>query len=129
MCPSNNPGYKIINLELLSSNYLNSLFQNIPLFFCPLVLKISLKPQIKINKTASENGVIYHPTGPSGSRSKIKAFWGFAVLFSTNFVEFSIIGANPTMVSGYFQINGAQILVFRKPLQVEGHYPFPKTFP
>ena len=56
---------------LLCSSYLISLFQNIPLFFCPFLLKIFLESQVRINKIAGENGVIYHPTSPPGSRLEI----------------------------------------------------------
>ena len=56
---------------LLCSSCISFLFQNIPLFFCPLLLKIFLKPQVRINKIADENGVIYHYISPSGSRWKI----------------------------------------------------------
>lgn len=56
---------------LLCSSYLNSLFQNNPLFFCPLFFKIFLKQQVRIKKIAGENGVICHPTSPSGSKLKM----------------------------------------------------------
>ena len=56
---------------LLCSSYLISLFQNIPLFFYPFLLKIFLRSQVRINKIVGENGVIYHPTSPSGSRLEI----------------------------------------------------------
>ena len=56
---------------LLCSSYLNSLFRNIPLFFCPLFFKIFLKQHVRIKKIAGENGVICHPTSPSGSKLKI----------------------------------------------------------
>ena len=65
----------------------------------------------KNEQDCRKNGVMYHPTSPSGLRSKIhisvKPFMAFTV--SRNFVDFSLKGANPTMVGEYFQINGVQI--------------------
>ena len=59
-----------------------------------------------MNKIAGENGVIYQPTSPSESRSKIHIS-----IFSSlqNFVEFFLKSANPIMVWEYLQINGVQI--------------------
>ena len=53
-----------------------------------------------------------------------QGLWGFAVPLSKTFVEFPIKSANLTMALGYFQINGVNILVFRKPLTSRGKLPF-----
>ena len=118
---------------LLCGSYFNSLFQNIPLFFCPLIFKIFLKPQVRINIIAGENGVIYHPTSPSGSRSKIhvslKPFEalqylskGICWIFSQRCKSHHGFGisSNPWCPDYWCLEN---------PWQVEGNYPFPKTFP
>ena len=87
-----------------------------PLFCCHLFFKRCLKPQLRMNKIARENGVIYHPTSPSESRSKIhisiKPFGAFPL--SINVIEFSLKNANPTMDWEYFQINGVQITGVQK---------------
>ena len=118
---------------LLRSSYLNSLFQNIPLFFCPLVLKIFLKPQVGINKIADENGVIYHPTSPSGSRSKIhisiQPFRALQYLSPEILLNFLSKVQIPPWFSNIFESMVSRYWCLENPLQVEGNYPFPKTFP
>ena len=113
---------------LLWSSYLNSLFQNIPLFFCPLIFKIFLKPQVRINKIAGENGVIYHPTSLSGSRSKIhislKPFGGLQYLSPGILLNFLSKVQIPPWFWNIFKSMVSRLLVFRNPLASRGKLPF-----
>ena len=117
------------------------------IFFCAAV---TLIPYFKISFCSSATSFLKYFSNPRSELTKLqvkmvlpyysfrikfkdtyfyKAFWSFAVRLSRNFVEFSVKGENPTMVLEYFQINGGQILVFRKPLTSRGNLPFSQIFP
>ena len=100
----------------------------IPLVCCSLFFKIQLKPQIRMNKIAGENGAIYYPS-PAGSSSRTRISITLLGLYLSpeSFLNFLAKAQTSPWFWNIFKLMAFRSLEFESQKIKSGNFHFYKT--